>query len=125
MLSKRLFFAIKQDHNSVSVNNKTLVEVFSEVFGSEAAKAVRKLHVGDVVRHFKRETEAFSSTDYLYKIVAFAEHTETGESLVIYQSLYPPFNIWARPYDMFMSEVDKEKYPEFKQKYRFEALSEL
>ncbi len=122
---KKVVFAIKQDHNSVSVNNKTLVEVLSEVFGSEAAKVVRKLHVGDVVRHFKRETEASSSTDYLYKIVAFAEHTETGESLVIYQSLYPPFNIWARPYDMFMSEVDKEKYPEIKQKYRFEALSEL
>lgn len=122
---KKVVFAIKQDHNSVSVNNKTLVEVFSEVFGSEAAQDVRKLHVGDVVRHFKRETEATSSTDYLYKIVAFAEHTETGESLVIYQSLYPPFNIWARPYDMFMSEVDKEKYPEIKQKYRFEALSEL
>lgn len=122
---KKVVFAIKQDHNSVSVSNKTLVEVFSEVFGAEADKDVRKLRVGDVVRHFKRETEAASSTDYLYKILAFAEHTETGESLVIYQSLYPPFNIWARPYDMFMSEVDKEKYPEIKQKYRFEALSEL
>lgn len=122
---KKVVFAIKQDHNSVSVNNKTLVEVFSEVFVSETVKDVRKLRVGDVVRHFKRETAAASSTDYLYKILAFAEHTETGESLVIYQSLYPPFNIWARPYDMFMSEVDKEKYPEIKQKYRFEALSEL
>lgn len=122
---KKVVFAIKQDHNSVSVNNKTLVEVFSEVFGAEADKDVRKLRVGDVVRHFKRETSAASSTDYLYKILAFAEHTETGESLVIYQSLYPPFNVWARPYDMFMSEVDKEKYPEIKQKYRFEALSEL
>lgn len=122
---KKVVFAIKQDHNSVSVNNKTLVEVFSEVFGNNTVKDARKLRVGDVVRHFKRETVAASSTDYLYKIIAFAEHTETGENLVIYQSLYSPFNIWARPYDMFMSEVDHEKYPEIKQRYRFEALSEL
>ena len=64
-------------------------------------------------------------TEYLYKILAFAEHTETGEKLVVYQALYAPFKICARPYAMFMSEVDREKYPAIKQKYRFEVVQEF
>lgn len=47
----------------------------------------REMHMGDIVRHFKRETVANPTTEYLYKILAFAEHTETGEKLVIYQAL--------------------------------------
>lgn len=38
----------------------------------------REMHMGDIVRHFKRETIANPTTEYLYKILAFAEHTETG-----------------------------------------------
>ena len=75
---------------------------------------------GDLVQHFKREWVSEHTAEYLYKVLAFAQHTETGEKLVIYQAMYPPFKICARPYGMFMSEVDREKYPEVKQKYRFE-----
>ena len=85
----------------------------------------REMHMGDIVRHFKRETVANPTTEYLYKILAFAEHTETGEKLVVYQALYTPFKICARPYAMFMSEVDREKYPAIKQKYRFEVVQEF
>ena len=85
------------------------------------------IKVGDIVQHFKRELlEDTNNTLYLYKILEFAEHTETKEVLVIYQALYEDaskgirFGVFARPYDMFMSEVDHIKYPNVKQHYRFE-----
>lgn len=82
----------------------------------------RDIRTGDIVKHFKREWESQESTKYLYKVLAVAEHTETGEMLVVYQALYAPFKICARPYEMFMGEVDREKYPQVKQRYRFERL---
>lgn len=85
------------------------------------------IKVGDIVQHFKREVLFDKNNQlYLYKILEIAEHTETGEKLVIYQALYDSdamgihFGIFARPFDMFMSEVDRDKYPDIKQKYRFE-----
>lgn len=82
----------------------------------------RDIRTGDIVKHFKREWEPQESTKYLYKVLAVAEHTEMGEMLVVYQALYAPFKICARPYEMFMGEVDREKYPQVKQRYRFERL---
>lgn len=82
----------------------------------------RDIEVGDIVRHFKREWVSEESAEYLYKVLAFAQHTETGEKLVIYEALYPPYKTCARPYSMFMSEVDRQKYPDVQQRYRFEKV---
>ena len=84
----------------------------------------RDIRVGDIVKHFKRENVDQATSEYLYKILAFASHTETGEKLVIYQGMYPPFKVCARPLDMFMSEVDRVKYPDIKQRYRFEKITD-
>ena len=88
----------------------------------EEEEIQREIRAGDIVRHFKREWVSDETSEYLYKVLAFAQHTETGEKLVIYQALYAPFKICARPYAMFMSEVDREKYPDIKQQYRFEKV---
>ena len=74
---------------------------------------IRKL---GVYKHFKGG---------FYQVINIAKHTETGEMLVIYRQLADETGtIYARPYDMFNSKVDKEKYPEVLQEYRFEDLGD-
>ena len=82
-----------------------------------------RLSPGDIVRHFKREFAPQGSKDYLYRVLEFARHSETDENYVVYEALYGEGDVFIRPYDMFMSEVDREKYPQVKQRWRFEKAS--
>ena len=78
---------------------------------------------GTKVQHFKREIESENNM-YLYEIVGLAHHSETDETLMVYKALYGEGKMCARPIEMFMSEVDHEKYPNIRQKYRFEAVKD-
>ena len=71
---------------------------------------MREIRQGQFYRHFKCG---------LYQVMAIATHSETKEKMVVYQALYGDYGIYVRPYDMFASEVDHEKYPQVKQVYRF------
>ena len=71
---------------------------------------MREIRQGQFYRHFKGG---------LYQVMAIATHSETKEKMVVYQALYGDYGIYVRPYDMFASEVDHEKYPQVKQVYRF------
>lgn len=88
-----------------------------------------RIGINDIVQHFKKTmVESDDPNLYTYKILGFAEHTETKEELVIYQALYRSdelgvnYGVYARPAEMFYSEVDHEKYPDCIQKYRFELV---
>lgn len=72
---------------------------------------MRNIEVGRIYRHFKGD---------MYLVEGIATFSETGEKCAIYRELYGENKLWVRPYDMFISEVDHKKYPNVKQKYRFE-----
>ena len=79
---------------------------------------------GDVVKHFKRDLSAELLKDepdkYLYEVLSWARHSETDEKYVVYRALYGSRETWVRPFAMFMEEVDREKYPQAEQRFRFE-----
>ena len=74
----------------------------------------RELKIGHIHRHFKGG---------LYVPLAICKHSETKEDMVVYLSVKTG-QYWVRPLSMFLSEVDREKYPEVDQKYRFEPILE-
>ena len=80
---------------------------------------MRKIKVNDIYKHFKGHT---------YKVIAIGYDSEnyneddpSKSRLVVYQNVENN-EVWVRPYDMFNSLVDKKKYPDIKQKYRFEEV---
>ena len=75
---------------------------------------MRKIIKNSIYKHFKG--------DY-YLVLDIAKSSETKEEYVVYRALYGNNELWIRPLNMFLSEVDHQKYPDIKQKYRFEQVT--
>lgn len=72
----------------------------------------RKVRINETYQHFK---------GHIYKIIAIAKDSDNLKEKIVYQNIDTK-EVWVRDYDEFISKVDKEKYPNIKQKYRFEKV---
>ena len=117
-----MFLQINYHKGEIINGEENYMKEFLEQYGRLNTSYRNSFNQGDIVQRFKREitNTVNSPNEYLYKILCIAKHTEKDEYMVVYQALYGQFKIYARPYEMFMSEVDHQKYPDIKQKYRFE-----
>ena len=87
----------------------------SETEAPDTQETPRELLIGHVYRHFKGG---------LYRVEDVAKHSETLEEYVVYRKLYGDRSLWIRPKEMFLSPVDREKYPDAMQEFRFEPVDE-
>ena len=103
---------------------KPVAEYLSKMLGkpvvfaadcANADKEVAAMKPGDIVRHFKGKR---------YQILYFAKDSETQQDVVVYRALYGERGVWVRPMEMFFSPVDRQKYPDAAQTYRFERTEE-
>ena len=76
---------------------------------------MQELKIKGIYRHFKGDH---------YLVEDIAKDSETQEEIVIYRRLYEDCTLWVRPKEMFLSEVDHDKYPDVKQVMRFERMGE-
>lgn len=90
----------------MKTDNRMINQITAEVY--------KERMVGKRYRHFKGG---------IYVVSDIAVHSETAELIVIYKSFDKPSLVWARPLNMFLSEVDRNKYPEVEQEMRFEEMS--
>lgn len=90
------------------------MKVDSRMTNQITAEVYKLRMVGKRYRHFKGG---------IYVVSDIAVHSETAELIVIYKSFDKPSLVWARPLNMFLSEVDRDKYPNVEQEMRFEEMS--
>ena len=75
---------------------------------------MREIKLNTIYRHFKGDN---------YLVIDIVIDSETNKEMVLYKGLYGNLPCYVRPLDMFLSEVDHDKYPEVEQKYRFEEIT--
>lgn len=104
---------VKEVTKKLKENNYDTLSLTMDEFMLWGRASNLRNNIGVTVRHFKGG---------VYIIIGVATHTETDETLVIYKALYGNRETYARPIDMFLEKVDKTKYPDAKQDFRFETV---